>query len=503
MKHILLAAMIAHSALSITPAMASGADNNLTVAFPRELESLDAYQNSSRGGVILARHIWDGLMYRDPASGKYVGNLATEWRWVDDKTLEFNLREGVKFHNGEAFNADDVVFTMNYIADPANAVKPQRNASWIAGAEKVDDFTVRILLKEPFPAAFEYLAGPVVIYPNEYFSEVGTEGMGTAPIGTGPYKVTGQKQGERIDLKRYADYHSDSPKGKASIEEITWRFIPETNTQFAELISGGVDWIWQVPADQAERFKTLGDFVVSNESTMRIGYIGFDASDRYGDTPFDDVRVRRAVAHAIDRQGIVDSLLKGASIVVNSACFPSQFGCEQDIPTYDFNPEKARELLTEAGYADGFETPFAAYRNRDYAEVMMANLSNVGITTSLNYLKYAALRDKVQNGEIPFQFMTWGSFSINDVSAITSNFFKGGKDDYARDPQIIEWLTEADSITDAARREELYSMALKRIAEQVYWLPLFSYNTNYIYGAGLEFTPTSDEIPRFFNASWK
>lgn len=498
-----IAALFLSSAILAGPAFAGSENGNLTVAFPRELESLDAYQNSSREGVILARHVWDGLVYRDIDSGDYVGNLATEWHWIDDKTLEFKLREGVVFHNGEPFNADDVVFTMNYIADPANGVKPQRNVSWIAGAEKVDDYTVRILLKEPFPAAFEYLAGPVVIYPNEYFSAVGAEGMGTAPIGTGPYAVTGQQPGESIDLKRYAGYHADSPKGQASIEEIKWRIIPEANTQFAELISGGVDWIWQVPADQAERFKAQGKFTVSNESTMRIGYVSFDASDRYGETPFDDVRVRRAVAHAIDRQGIVDALLQGASIVVDSACFPSQFGCEQDVPTYDFNPEKARELLAEAGYADGFETSFSAYRNRDYAEAMMANLSNVGISTSLTYLKYAALRDQVQNGEVPFQFMTWGSFSINDVSAITSNFFKGGKDDYARDPQIIEWLTEADIITDTTRREELYSMALKRIAEQVYWLPLFSYNTNYIYDAGLEFTPTSDEIPRFFGASWK
>lgn len=478
-------------------------DNSLTVAFPRELETLDTYQNSSREGVVLSRHVWDGLVYRDPETGEYVGNLATSWAWVDDITLEFKLREGVTFHNGEPFNADDVVFTMNYVADPANGVNPQRNVAWIKGAEKVDDFTVRILLDEPFPAALEFLSGPVVIYPDQYFAEAGAAGMATAPIGTGPYKLGEYKQGERLVLERFGDYFADSPKGVPSIDTIIWRTIPEDNTQLAEMMSGGVEWIWQIPADQAERMASMDQFVVANEATMRIGYLGFDASDRYGDTPFDDVRVRQAVAHAINRQSIVENLLKGASTVVNSACFPSQFGCDTNVPTYDYNPEKARALLAEAGYPDGFETPFAAYRDRDYAEAMMGDLAAVGISTTLEYNQYAALRDKVQAGEVPFVFMTWGSYSINDVSAITSNFFKGGADDYARDPEVIAALQEGDTVTDLEARKSAYSRALNRIAEQVYWLPLFSYNANYIFSSGLNFTPTPDEVPTFYNASWK
>ena len=478
-------------------------NGDLTVAFPRELETLDAYQNSSREGVILGRHLWDGLIYRSPETGEYVGNLATDWRWVDDTTLEVDLREGVTFHNGETFNADDVVFTMNYVADPETGVNPQRNVAWIKGAEKVDDYTARILLHAPFPAALEFLSGPVVMYPDEYFAEVGAAGMATAPVGTGPYQLTDYTQGERMVLELNESYHADSPKGTPEIGTIVWRTIPEANTQLAELISGGVDWIWQVSADQAERLETRSELTVTNETTMRIGYLGFDASDRFGDTPFDDIRVRKAVAHAINRQGIVDNLLRGASIVVNSACFPSQFGCDTDVTSYDYDPEKARALLAEAGYPDGFETSFSAYRNRDYAEAMMSDLAAVGITTSLEYSKYAAMRDRVQAGEVPFLFMTWGSFSINDVSAITSNFFKGGPDDYARDENLIAALEEGDTVTDPAAREAAYSTALNLIADEVYWVPLFSYNTNYVFNSKLDFTPTADEIPRFFGASWQ
>ena len=477
-------------------------DNTLTVAFAREMETLHTFENTTREGVILSRHVWDGLIYRDTTTGEYVGNLANSWNWIDDTTLEFNLREGITFHNGEPFNADDVVATMNWVADPANGANPQRNVSWIASAEKIDDMTVRILLDEPFPAALEFLAGPVVIYPNTYFGEVGAEGMAQEPIGTGPYRLTENIAGERLILERYENYHEDSPKGTPTIDKIIWRTLPDANTRLAEKISGGVEWIWQVPADQADRMKVMNRFNVVNESTMRIGYLYFDASDRFGETPLDDVRVRKAISHAINRQAIVDNLLKGASMVVHSACFPSQFGCDTDVVKYDYNPEKAKTLLAEAGYPDGFEISFHAYRNRDYAEAMMSDLAAVGITPKLDYKKYAATRDQIQAGEVPFAFMTWGSYSINDISAITSTFFKGGVDDYARDQMVIDALETGDTVTDTVAREEAYSEALNRIADQAYWLPLFSYNTNYVFDKNLTFTPTPDEIPTFYGSSW-
>ncbi|MCY4005500.1 MAG: ABC transporter substrate-binding protein [Rhodobacteraceae bacterium] len=502
MRSSLLAAAIFAVALPF-PVMAGSDDNSLKIAFTREMDTLNPFLNTTREGVILSRHVWDGLLHRDQATGEYVGNLATSWAWIDDTTLEFTLREGVTFHNGEPFNADDVVYTMNFVADPENGVNPQRNVSWIKEAVKIDDFTVRILTDGPFPAALEFLSGPVVVLPDTYFAEVGPEGMATAPIGSGPYEVTESVPGESLTLTRFADYHAGSPKGTASIDTIIWRTIPEANTRIAEMLSGGLDWIWQVPADQADRLAATGRYNVVNESTMRIGYLYFDASDRHGETPFDDLRVRQAVSHAVNRQAIVDNLLKGASEVVHSACFPSQFGCDTTVTRYEYDPEKAKALLAEAGYPDGFEIPFVAYRNRDYAEAMMADLANVGIRTSLDYKKYAATRDQIQAGEVPFAFMTWGSYSINDISAITSIFFKGGIDDYARDPEVIGALDTGDTVTDPEVRRAAYSQALNRIADQAYWLPLFSYNSNYVFDLDLNFTPTPDEIPTFYNASWQ
>lgn len=489
--------------LNASAAFAGKSDDTAYVAFSKEIENVDSYFNSAREGVVLQRSIWDGLIYRDPASNEYKGNLATEWKWIDDLTLELKLREGVTFHNGEAFDADDVVYTVNFVADKANGVKTQRNVNWMKSAEKIDSHTVRIILKAAFPAAIEFLAGPVSIYPNEYYAKVGSKGMGLAPVGTGPYKVTSVDVGKHYVLEKFEGYH-DSPKGQPSIAKIDIRTIPEMNTQMAELFNGTLDFIWQVPADQAGKLDALGKYTVANESTMRIGYLSLDAAGRSGEgNPFTDVRVRQAVAHAIDRPTMVKALLKGKSKVVNSACFPSQFGCEQALTSYEYDPEKAKALLAEAGYPDGFSTEFYAYRNRDYAEALANFLGKVGIKTNFNMLKYSALREIRMKSGTPITFQTWGSYSINDVSAITSQFFKHGSLDDARDDEVKSWLDIADSSTTPETRLENYSKALKKIADEAYWVPLFSYNTNYVFSKEMAFTPTADELVRFSQMSWK
>jgi peptide/nickel transport system substrate-binding protein len=500
-RSLIMAAGAAACALAGAPGHAQMSEDTLRIAFDRELESLDNYINTAREGIIVSRLVWDGLIYRNPETNEYEGNLATGWEWIDDTTMEFTLREGVTFHNGEPFDADDVVYTLNYVANPENPVTTQRNVNWIEGAEKLGPYKVRMTLKAPFPAALEYLSGPVVMYPNEYYAEVGPEGMGVEPVGTGPYRVTDVTPGQRFEFAKYDGYHG-GPKGQPSIGNLVIRTIQDPNTRLAELLSGGLDWIWRVPVDQAERMQERGGFNVVNAATMRVGYLYFDAAGRTGDTPLTDPLVRKAISHAIDRQAIVDALVKGASTVVHSACFPSQFGCEQDVTRYEYDPEKAKQLLAEAGYPDGFTIQFSAYRERPFAEAMISNLNAVGIETDFGFYKYAALRDKIHNSEEPMSFMTWGSYSVNDVSAITSHFFKGLADDYAMDDEIKGWLEVADTTVDTELREQNYSMALKKIADEAYWLPLWSYNVWYAYSEDLEFQPTADEIPRFFNATW-
>lgn len=492
----------------LSPALAGKKDDTLNIAFSKELESLDRYFNTAREGIVISRHAFDNLIYRDPVTYEYKGLLAKSFNWNTDTELDITLRQGVKFHNGQEMTAEDVAYTLNFAANPDNKVKTQRYSDWIDHVEKTGDYSVKIILKKPFPAALEFLSGANPIYPKAYYAEVGTNGFGQKPIGTGPYKIVEVIPGKKVVMVKNDAYFKDSPKGQPSIGKIVWRTLPEVNTQMAELMTGALDWIYLVPPDQAEKLAGVPNLTVTPAETMRIGYLQFDAVNRSGKehgmaNPFADLKVRQAVNYAINKGSIAKNLIGGQSRVVCSACFPSQFGCEQDVEQYDYNPEKAKALLAEAGYPDGFETELYGYRDRPFAEAMIGDLAAVGIKAKLMMLQYSALREKARAGKIQMQFLTWGSYSINDVSAITSHFFEFEADDLAMDPIVRDQLLEADSSIDTAKRKALYSAALKRIADQAYWCPMFTYVSNNCYSNELDFTPYPDAVPRFFQAKWK
>jgi len=505
---IILSLVIAVSlALLAPPALAGKKDDTLYVAFEKELENVDRYFNTAREGIVFARHVYDNLLWRDPQTMEYKGLLAKSWTWVDDLTLDLEIREGVTFHNGAKLTADDVVYTLNWVIDPANKVLVRSYVDWMKNVEKMGDYKVRVHLVKPFPAAMEYFSGANPIYPKDYYAEVGPKGFGLKPIGTGPYKCVELDPGKKYVLVKNENYFADSPKGQPSIGKIVWRTIPEVNTKVAELMTGGLDWIWLVPKDQAQKLAQAPNLTVVAAETMRIAFLMMDAANRTEETlgiknPFKELKVRQAVNYAINREAISKNLVGGQSRVVDSACFPTQFGCTSDVMKYEYNPEKAKKLLAEAGYPDGFEVDLQGYRDRPYAEAMVGDLRAVGIKANLVMMQYSALREKTSAGKVQLNFQTWGSYSINDVSAIDSYFFLFDPMDMTRDPQVRDWINEGDSSIDPEVRKAAYAKALKRIAEQAYWVPMFTYVSNYCFSKDLNFVPNLDEVPRFYLAKW-
>ena len=496
-------------ALTATQAEAGKEDDTLNWATDREVSVIDPYYNNTRELVIMGHLGWDGLMHLNLETGEYEPLLATEWKWADPTTLDVTLREGVTFHDGSTFGPEDVAYTVNFLSNPDNGVLTQANVNWMQSAEQTGPNTVQIKLKEPFPAAFAYLANAIFIMPEGYYDNApakadGTKDYGSVePIGTGPYKFSESRPGEYVVWVKNDDYMTGTAKGEPQIGTLRFRTIKEMNTQMAELMTGGLDWIWDVPKEQAERLATAPGVVVENAPTMRFSYITFDVQGESGTDIFTDQRVRQAVAHAINREAIVENLVGEASEVINSACHPDQFGCATDIEGYEYDPEKAKQLLAEAGHPEGFETEIYAYRQREYTEAVIGDLAQVGIDANLNFLQYSALRDMIRNGETPMAQMTWGSNSIPDTSASTGQFFTGTADDPANDPEVMELIEKGNTSIDPAERKEAYKQALQIITEKVYWLPMFTYAKYYAWADDLTFEPTSDEVPRFYAASWK
>jgi len=490
-------------ALLASPAFAGKKNDTLTIAWDQPLDIADAYFNTSREGILAARMIWDQLIERRSRHLQYRAGLATAWRWVDELTIEFDLRQGVTFHNGQPFDADDVVYTFNFVVDPANKVLNMTNVGWMKSTEKIDQYKVRIHLKAPFPAALEYVAGPMPIYPHKYYAEAGPQGMARKPVGTGPYAVESLEPGKSIVFVKNTKYWEGSAKGKPRIGKVVERFIPEKTTQIASLLSGDLDLMWYVPPDQVDSIKTVPGLTVSAGETMRVGYIYFDAAGRSGDSPLKDARVRRAIAHAIDRSQFTKTFFGTEARVLAAPCFPTQFGCYQDAAKYEYSPEKAKALLAEAGYPNGFDTELYAFRVRQWVDALAGYMRAAGVRAKINVLQYPAFRDKNHAGVTPVSFGDWGSYSINDASAILGNFFRGSADDFSGDKELAKWVEEGDTSADKDKRLAAYKQAITRIMDQMYMLPMNSYSIYYAYTSDLDFKPYKDEIPRYYLYGWK
>ena len=485
-------------------ASAAKKDDTLRFAYDQAPESVDPYFNNVRIGVIIGANVWDTLIYRDPATNEYKGQLAKSWKQVDDRTIEFELREGIQFHNGEPFDADSVVYTLNFVGDSANKVTAQQNVNWIEKAEKLGQYKVRLTTKKVFPAAIEFLAGPVVMHPAKYYKEVGPKGMNAKPVGTGPYKVTQYTPGKSITLEKNAGYFKDSPKPAAQIGKVEIRFIPDRQTQMAEALSGGTDFIMHVPKDQAEQAATVPTLQVVSGETMRIVFMQINSQDGTPAPQFKDVRVRRALSHAIDRESIAKNIVGAGSRVLHTNCFPSQFGCtDEGAPRYKYDPELAKKLLAEAGFPNGFDTQIVAYRERHQTEAMINNLQAVGIRAKLNFLQYAAMRESIRANKEQLTHQTWGSFSVNDVSASTPNYFAFEGEDITRDPEVRDLLLKGNNSIDPEARKTAYKAALAMIADRAYSVPLWSLPVYYVASKDLSFKAYPDELVRFWEMRWK
>jgi peptide/nickel transport system substrate-binding protein len=498
------AAALAFAATLVAPADAQRAQNAVRFAWDQVPENVDPYFNNVRVGVIIAHHVWDTLIYRDPTTNEYRGQLATAWRWIDDRTLELDLRRGVTFHNGDAFTADDVVYTLNYVVRPDSRVVTANNVDWIRSAEKVDDHKVRINLARNFPAAIEYLAGPVIIYPGRYHAQVGPDGMNRRPVGSGPFRVVEHQVGRMIRMERNPDYFRDSPKPQPQIARLDIRFIPDRQTQAAELLSGGLDFIMGATPDQARQMRSVPNLQVVAGETMRIVFLNLNTLPEGPNPQLRDPRVREAIALSIGRETMARTLVGEGARVLNVVCYPSQFGCDDSrARRFRYDPARARQLLAEAGHPNGFDIDLFAYREREQSEAMVNYLRAVGIRANLRFMQYAALREQVRANRVALAHQTWGSFSVNDVSASTPVYFKFMPDDINRDPEVRDLLERGDSVTDPTQRREAYAQALALIQERWLSVPLYALSLNYVAARGLQFRTYPDELPRFWEMRWQ
>lgn len=487
------------------PANASPADDTLVVALEKPLTTVDRLYSVQREGLIVSRLTDDGLFFVDPDTLEFVPLAAESYQWVTDTQLDITLRDGIVFHDGSPLTAEDVVYTFNWVLnEESDTSRGPVIRSWLESVEKLAPGKVRFTLKLPYPMALRDMAVSIPLRKQGTYDE-SAAGEGQALNGIGPYRVTDFSAGRDIFLERFEDYYQHSPKANPAIEKMRFRVIADQGTQQAELLSGGIDLMMGVQPDVADNVQHLPGVERLEGNDIRIGYLTLDAAGFSDpDTPFTNLKVRRAVNHAINREEITRYLMRGSAEVVDFACHPRQFGCNGDGPRYDYDPEKARQLLAEAGYPDGFSFKLWAYREKIIAEAIVSDLREVGLDVDLRFVKLNVFSKVRNDKDMEAFFASYGSGGTADASASTGvHFAANSARNYTGDEPLAETVLAAEQTIDPERRKRLYRDALNRIAEQAYWVPMFSYSQNYLLSPELEFPVPQDGVPRLWQASWR
>ena len=427
-------------------------------------------------------------------NSKIVPSLAENWD-ISDDGLEytFHLRQGVKFHNGNDFTAEDVAYTFHRMLTVEGGVNTEfidqikgadellaGETDTLEGVEVVDDYTIKVTLKEPFAGFLASISSPgVSIYDSEATEAAGDQfGMDPAvTVGTGPFEFSSWSFNNQLVLTRNEDYW----KGASGLPGVVIKIIPDTETQSMMFESGELDILdLDYAADSADRFtETYPDQIVQGP---RVGIVYFTMN--FNKEPFQDVRVRKAVQMSIDRQAILDALYGGRG-QVEQGIFPhGLIGFNPDQEEIKYDPEAAKALLAEAGYADGFDMEIAADSSASDTmtmalEIVSDQLAEVGIRAEIKNYDESTWLETRKSGELGSFMSTW-SADYNDPDNFIYTFF--GNEEKTRirsinypDTEVMERVAKARTLVNEDERlAEYKALEEKLIHEDAAWVPMFS-----------------------------
>ena len=483
------------------PAGEEGPSGQIIVAQVADANALDPKYLKGRETQNALRLVFDGLYHRDN-NMQIIPWLATSYENPDELTWRFKLREGVKFHNGNDFKANDVKFTIERLMEDDSQWSTR---NFVDKVEVVDDYTVDIVTQDPY-AAFMTRVVLWHMTDEEYFNEVGADGFADTPIGTGPFKFVEWIKDEQLVFEANSDYWGGAPK----IKMVVFKPIPETATRIAALETGDVDLVAAVSPEYVDQAPE-GIEVVTIPGT-RAFYLGMNVNIE----PFDDVRVRQAMNYAVDVQSIIDNILNGLARKIDNPLLPEAFGYAAT-PVYSYDPEKAKSLLAEAGYPDGFEMEIDTQPPlKEMAEALAGQLSEVGITAKVNVLEKAALYAKYEPGFSQAFLTSWGNSEADADGMLSKQFHskRYGCDLLATEGDTghgdaekgcyytgygnaeVDAAIEAGARTvDPEKRKAQYYNALTIIVEEPPWVFLYNPSEIYAYNNWVQdWMPRSDAL---------
>jgi peptide/nickel transport system substrate-binding protein len=495
---------------------ASGAiAQTLNIASSAPVTSIDPHYHTLSPNESLASHIYERLVARD-AAGHMVPGLAVSWKLRDDTTWEFKLRTAT-FHNGTPFTAQDVAYTLARVPHVKNS--PASFAIYtkaVTGTDIVDDHTILLHTATPYPLLPSDLS-QIFIIPHTLGPDPATEDFnsGKDAIGTGPYRFVAYRPDDRIEMERYDGYWGAKPHW----QHVTYRIIPNDAARTASLLAGDTDVIEFVPPDDLPKLREDPKVTLSEVVGNRAIYLWLDHS-RTGPTPFvtgpngetlkvnplNDLRVRQALSLAINRQAIVDRIMEGAAIPTAQYLSPGTYSYVPDLKPTPYDPAKAKALLAEAGYPNGFRITLHGPNNRyvNDAKIIQAvgqMWQRIGIQTTVNALPWSSYVSQAGKQEFSAFLLGWGTATAEGTNPLraqiaTWNPARGmGTANRGRysNPAVDALIDQALTTMDDAKREVIIEDATRKAMADVPVIMLHLQKNIWATRKGLVYEPRVDE----------
>jgi peptide/nickel transport system substrate-binding protein len=485
---------------------ATAAEKSITIGLTSDPSHLYPLAGEELSSNIMYYHLYDPLVKR-AGDLSFGPGLAESWENVDGTTWRFKLREGVTFHNGNAFTADDVIFTINKARE---SIRPDLVAN-IAEATKIDDLTVEIKTPKPYAVLPNDLA-ELLILDEEYTTATGDEKMDLQPMGTGPYKLGQWIKEEKLELVAFQDYWA----GPAKITNVTFRPITNPATRTAALLTGEVDVIQDLAVRDVERVKKEDKFEVLTRPSLLNIVLAMDMRAKSptieGDNPMTDVRVREAIARSIDVGAINKIVMNGLATPSDQYVPSSHLGYVDGVSfrdMYALDIEKAKALMADAGYADGFTMTLDATNNRyvndgQIAQALASMLAKINIDLKLNIMPksnfWGYIRVPTENSS--FIMSGWDVPSGDAGSMYGSLFYtRDKKEGYGQvnrgsysNPEMDALIDQADATAKVEERDRLLQEATKILLKDIPMIPVHYEQDIYAARKGVSLTPRVDKF---------
>lgn len=505
---------------------AAQAENIVRWAVAADIPTLDPYAFASTTALTFQNHIYEGLLQRDNDL-KLQPTLALRWEYVNDTTLRFYLRQGVKFQNGDDFDADDVVASIARVTDPDSGIRA--NASTIKDAVAVDKYTVDIHLKQKSGIALNELSG-VMMMDKKWMTEhnalkptsmsQGTEGYATNNTnGTGPFMLVSRQREAQMVLKKNPTWWN-AANSQTNIDEIVFKPITSDATRLSGILANEYDLVTSVPLQDIDRLRKDDKIQTLVSPSLRVDFLTFNLRDTLnagnvnGKNPLKDLRVRQALMMAVNREAIVKKIMRDMTTVANTYLAPA-------IPGYDasqaidlkYNPDRAKALLTEAGYGDGFKLAFdcveGSYMNApQWCQAVQSYWAKIGVKATLTMHTNSVYNQITDNGKTDVAVLGWANLPIMDAYSISvqllhtndnSGFGMFNVPRYSN-PKVDSLIEQSIPEQDDAKRVALLRDEINLTQADLPYMPMHFEPVVWVAGKNLAVKQSPDNVVRLWYA---